>query len=264
MSTGNPEKPIAVVGTGQVARSLAVALVKLGKKVIFATRDPHSERNRTLLLDKELYGSTVAKTHSDACKAADIIVLATPGGQATIDVFSTLYKAALLSEDKIVVDLTNPFSLDHKKSDSGGEMLQKIAASVRVVKTLNSVGHDLYTHPKVNNVAIDMFVAADDLDAKRRIMHLVGEMGFNPVNAGGIESSRWMEALGYGWVHMAHTVGYGRNIGWKLLVPEVNPDPPAPVEEIGGGKNEKEAKKDKKKKKKKTKKTSQSKGKKGK
>jgi hypothetical protein len=31
-----------------------------------------------------------------------------------------------------------------------------------------------------------------------------------------------MEALAYGWVHMAHAMGNGRNQGWKLLRDEAS------------------------------------------
>ncbi len=173
-----------------------------------------------------------AVTHAEACKESQIIVLCTPGGQATLDCFTTLYKAALLSgeitrtwlnkaitsiEDKIVIDLTNPFALDHAKSTSGGEMLQNIAPTVRVVKTLNSIGHNKYGSPAVHGEKVDMFVAGDNAEARKVVLELVGELGFNPVDAGGIAASRWIEALCYGWVHMAHTMGWGRDIGWKLI-----------------------------------------------
>lgn len=117
-----------------------------------------------------------------------------------------------------MVDLTNPFSLDHLKSTSGGEMLQAISGpTVRVVKAFNSVGHEKYLAPTVKGEKIDMFVAADNLEARKEILQLAGDMGFNPVDAGGIASSRWMEALCYAWVHMAHAMKNGRDIGWRLM-----------------------------------------------
>lgn len=165
-------------------------------------------------------GATAA-THLEACKGANFVFLATPGGDATLDVFKTLFKTGCLEavdREKVVVDLTNPFALDHLKSTSGGEMLQAIAGdTVHVVKTLNTCGHNLYNSPTIGNEKVDMFVAGNNEQARKQTLELVGAMGFNPVDAGGIAASRWMEALCYGWVHMAHNMGLGREIGWKLL-----------------------------------------------
>lgn len=167
-----------------------------------------------------------AETHSKAIEHASIVFLATPGGQPTLDVFTELYKAGLFVPvestvviSKIVVDLTNPFALDHLKSTSGGEMLQAIGGPyVRIVKAFNTTGHEKYCAPTVKGEKIDLFVAGDNQSARETILKLAGDMGFNPVDAGGIASSRWMEALCYGWVHMAHKMGVGRDSGWKLLI----------------------------------------------
>ncbi len=111
--------------------------------------------------------------HIAACTASNIIVLCTPGGQPTLDVFTTLYKAGALT-DKTVIDLTNPFSLDHLKSTSGGEMLQQISGpAVKVVKTLNTIGHNMYSTPSVGGQKADMFVAGDNAEAKNDVVKLV-------------------------------------------------------------------------------------------
>jgi predicted dinucleotide-binding enzyme len=52
---------------------------------------------------------------------------------------------------------------------------------VQVVKTLNTIGHNKYGSPTVGGEKADMFVAADNNDAKSEALNLVKEMGFNPV-----------------------------------------------------------------------------------
>lgn len=207
----------AIIGTGGVALHMGTALARLGgtARVVFASRDPTSAKCTELVT--QVGAKAAALTHADACHAAQVLILATPGGAATVDVLSTLWKAALVTPQHIVVDLTNPFSIDHPKSTSGGEMLQALSPTIRVVKAFNTVGSNKFVAPTVGTDKIDMFVAGDNAEARHAIMRLADDMGFHAVDAGGIASSRWMEALCYGWVHMAHAMGLGRDLGWKLL-----------------------------------------------
>lgn len=203
-----------VIGTGGVAVHIGTALAKLPStsKVIFASRDPQSDKVKKVL--DQVGPKAVSLTHTEAVSASQVVFVATPGGAPAVEVVTNLYKAGALKPIHIVVDLTNPFD---NEVTSGGERMQAIAPQIRVVKAFNTCGSNKFVEPTVGTEKIDMFVAANDADARKEIMQLANAIGFSSVDAGGIASSRWMEALCYGWVHMAHAQKLGRNIGWKLL-----------------------------------------------
>jgi predicted dinucleotide-binding enzyme len=46
----------------------------------------------------------------------------------------------------------------------------------------------------------DMFICGNDAGAKARVIGLLGEFGWNAIDLGGIESSRYLEAMCMVWV----------------------------------------------------------------
>ena len=46
----------------------------------------------------------------------------------------------------------------------------------------------------------DMFIAGNDEEAKRKVTAILGDFGWGVIDAGGIESSRYLEAMCIVWV----------------------------------------------------------------
>ena len=62
-----------------------------------------------------------------------------------------------------------------------------------------------------------MFICGDDEEAKSTVMGLAEEIGFDPVDAGGIQSSRLLEPLAMLWISLAYGLGNGPNIAFRLM-----------------------------------------------
>jgi NADPH-dependent F420 reductase len=206
---------IAVVGAGRVGQAIAGSWARLGHSVTFGVRHPHDEKTHQLLASIG-QGTRAAPVH-DAAKAADVVVLAVPFGAA-----EEAIGACKGLKGKILVDCTNPLlperaglSIGHDRS--AGEAIAGWAPQARVVKALNMTGAKNMANPKYPEAALSMLVCGDDADAKRVVAGLVGELGFDVVDAGPIEASRLLEPLAMLWINLAFKLGNGQDIGFRLL-----------------------------------------------
>jgi predicted dinucleotide-binding enzyme len=194
---------IGVLGTGDVGRTLGSAFVTLGHDVKMGARSAASEK--ALAWAREAGPKASAGTFADAAAYGDLVVLATLG---------VANEAALLSAGpeslggKVVVDTTNP--LDFSKGipptlavsgrDSGGEQVQRLLPDARVVKAFNTVGHAHMFRPDFPGGPPDMFICGDDAEAKGDVATILGDFGWGVVDVGGVESSRYLEAMCLVWV----------------------------------------------------------------
>lgn len=191
---------VGILGSGDVAQTLAGGFLSRGHSVMLGTRDPSK-------LDDWRGGAgerASVGTFGQAAYFGEIVVLATHG-MATPQILATVGEAAFAG--KTVLDATNPIEVDDRGfrltigfSDSLGEVIQRAIPSAKVVKVFNTVGAPLMVDPVFSEGPADMFVAGDDADAKRRVGEIVREFGWNVVDAGGIDGARLLEPLCMLWV----------------------------------------------------------------
>ena len=202
---------IAVIGAGGVGETLGKAWARRGHSVTFGVRDPAAEKSR------KLASSGIAvRTNRDAAASAQVIVLATPW-QATREAVRACGDLA----GKIVIDCTNPLKADFTGLDvglttSGAEQVASWASGARVFKAMNQIGSNLMDEPKVPGGQAVMFVAGG-ADGKPEVMSLVGELGFDTIDAGDLAIARLLEPYAMLWIHLALRRGFGRDIAFALL-----------------------------------------------
>ncbi len=195
----------AVLGSGNVARSLGAGLVRHGHDVILATRDPSADH---VVAWREAAGERAsAATPPDAAVACDVAIVAT----AWSGTESAVHNAGAANlAGKPVIDVTNPLGsgpsgptliLGH--TDSGGEQVQRWLPESRVVKTWNTVNHAQMIDPTVPGGPGDMFLCGNDAAAKKMVAGLLEECGWPPIDAGGIEAARLLEVLAMLWITYA-------------------------------------------------------------
>jgi predicted dinucleotide-binding enzyme len=90
------------------------------------------------------------------------------------------------------------------------EPLQRLLSGARVVKAFNTVGNALFVHPKLS-AKPGMFLAGNDDAAKAVVTTICEAWGWGVVDLGGIESSRYCEALGMAWI-----INGFRNNAWNV------------------------------------------------
>ena len=150
-------------------------------------------------------GKARAGTAAEAAASADVIVLSTPwpATEAAIRSMGNI-------KGKIILDATNPLTrgpdgigLEIGHSISAGEKVQGWAAGASVFKTLNTTGFGNMANPVFNGVKSVMFVAGDDAANKPKVIDLVGELGFEVVDAGPLRNARLLEAHAMLWIDLA-------------------------------------------------------------
>jgi hypothetical protein len=210
---------IGILGTGDVGRALGRGFVTLGHEVEMGSRSATNED--ALAWAREMGPQASAGTFADAATFGEIVVLATLG-VANEAVLESAGPERL--RGKVVIDATNPLDfsggmppkLAVAGDDSGGERVQRQLPGAQVVKAFNTVGNALMFRPELPGGPPDMFIAGDDADAKRTVGAILDDFGWGVVDIGGIEGSRYLEAMCMAWV-LAGVHGGNWNQAFKLL-----------------------------------------------
>jgi 8-hydroxy-5-deazaflavin:NADPH oxidoreductase len=207
---------IAIIGAGNVGGALAGSAGRAGHTVVVSSKSGDSASKVA-----EATGARAAGSTRDAVEAADVVILAVPYPS----VGEVLGEAGDALAGKILVDATNPLKPDYSglatEGTSGAEEIQKLAPGSRVVKAFNTQLAARQADPAVAaGLRVDGYVAADDADAKATVLGLVGEIGMNPVDAGGLAMARYLEALAFLNISLQATHGWSWQAGWKLVGPD--------------------------------------------
>lgn len=201
---------ITIVGSGSVGRALAGGWRKAGHSVTFASRDPAGAKAAEL--KQEGFG---VAPQADAGKA-DVIVLAVPwtGIEKTVKALGSL-------AGKVVIDATNPLTntleLALGFNDSAGETVGRLAQGAHVVKAFNTTGANNMANANYAGGKLMMPVAGDNAGAKKSVMALAAELGFEPIDVGPLAMSRHLEPMAMTWIKLAYAQGMGREFGFAVL-----------------------------------------------
>lgn len=192
---------IAIIGTGKVGRALGGALATKGHDVTYGSRTPSGP-------DQGLAATAAA--------GAEVVILALPWrvAEEAVKAFGPL-------TGKVVIDCMNPIAIGPDgmglaigHSTSGGEVVQERLPDAHVVKTLNQVGAEVMADTTGFATPPVQFVAGEDDAAKATVASLLTDLGFQPLDAGGIAKARLLEPLALVWINQSLAQGHGRN--WAL------------------------------------------------
>jgi 8-hydroxy-5-deazaflavin:NADPH oxidoreductase len=135
-------------------------------------------------------------TIAEAVQLSEVVFLAIPYGEV-----ARVAEEGEPWDDRVVVDLTNYYAeRDGAGLDPGAESSSEIVARLldgaHVVKAFNTIYFRRLAdeaRPAGKEGRLALPVAADDEDAKRLVMALAGEIGFDVVDAGTLADSRRQE-----------------------------------------------------------------------
>ncbi|MGK5446091.1 NADPH-dependent F420 reductase [Streptomyces radiopugnans] len=214
---------IGIIGAGNIGGNLTRRLTALGHDVSVAnSRGPH-----TLTALAEETGATPVAA-SEAARGAEVVVVTVPL-KAVPDLPSGLLDGA--APGVAVIDTGNyyPRQRDGRIDAIEDEGLTESRWTERqighpVVKAFNGTyAQDIVDRPRPagDPERMALPVAGDDEDAKRRVRDLIEEMGFDTVDAGGIDDS---------WRQQPGTPVYGLRAGAEEVaaaLAEASPERPA-------------------------------------
>lgn len=202
----------AVLGTGAVGRTLATRLVHLGHAVALGARTADHEGAEAWA---RAHGPDAGHgTFADVAGDADLVWLAVSGAHAV----AVIEACGDALDGKVVLDLTNPLDFSRGfpprlfvgNDDSLGEQVQRAAPRARVVKSLNTLANALMVAPERLPEPTDVFVAGDDPSAKAVVIGVLRELGHAaPIDLGGIDASRGLEAWLLLWTRLFQALGTG-------------------------------------------------------
>ena len=123
---------------------------------------------------------------------------------------------------KIVIDATNALTPAMELAvdsaiTSGAEQLQKALPAAKVVKAFNTTFATAMATGQINGEPLAGLVAADDADAKSKVLSLVQQLGFDPIDAGPLANARLLEPLALLNIKLGFVQGYGPNSGFRLV-----------------------------------------------
>src|SRR3954465_4782014 len=196
---------IGILGSGVVRRALASGLARHGHRVRIGTRRAEIE-------------GVPSGAPAEVVRVAELVVLAV-NGRVAVDLAGSV--AAEL-EGKVLVDATNPLDPSRPPglfvgtTDSLGEQVQRAVPGARVVKAYNTVGNALMVDPDLPGGPPTMFLAGNDPAAKATVTELLEQTGWGGADLGGIEASRWLEAMCMAWTTYGFATGTW-NHAFKLL-----------------------------------------------
>jgi predicted dinucleotide-binding enzyme len=192
---------VGILGSGDVAKSLAAGFLAHGHQPMLGTRDPAKLETWIDQNPKAGLGG-----FADAAKYGELLVLAVKGLVAA-DALRAAGAGNLAG--KPVIDATNPIadapptngvlkfftSLD----ESLMERLQREFPDAKFVKAFNSVGNAKMVDPQFKGGKPTMFICGNDGDAKKSVTTILDEFGWETADMGAAEAARAIEPLCILW-----------------------------------------------------------------
>ena len=191
---------IGILGSGQVAQTLAAGFIRHGYDVMVGSRD-------TSKLEAWQHKNSQAQLGSfqDAARFGENIVLAVKGSAAE----SLVKSLSPLLAGKVVLDTTNPIA--DSPPDNGVlkyfttldsslmEKLQSIVPGANFVKVFSIVGNKLMVNPVLPGGRATMFICGNSEEAKNEVTRILDQFGWDSEDMGRIEAARAIEPLCMLW-----------------------------------------------------------------
>lgn len=186
---------IGIIGAGMIGGTLARRLVRLGHDVVLA-----NSRGPDTIRDLAAEAGATAVTVAEAARHGEIAIVTIPQ-RAVADLPEDLF--AGVPAGVVVIDTGNYYpsrdgsipAIEEGQPESGW-VAERLGRPV--VKAFNTIYFTSLLEkgtPKGTPGRIALPVAGDPPDARAKVMQLVDDLGFDPVDAGSIEES-WRQQPG--------------------------------------------------------------------
>ncbi len=201
---------VAIVGKGNVGKALAPNIAAVGHSVVYGVREPQDPK----------YASDDGiplKTVREAVSNADIIILAI--NWAAVD--NVLAECGDM-EGKVLIDCINPYDFRNNLAplvpiDQSAAKIIAGKTAAKVVKAFNQVGAAVMADARNRKSRPLQFIASDDEDAKKSIIKLANDIGFDARDGGSLDYARELEGMARLWIAQAFWRGMAPTTGWLLV-----------------------------------------------
>jgi hypothetical protein len=207
---------IGVLGAGLMGGKLGTVLAQAGHEVTFSyARSQHKLRQ----LAQEAHPSAHAGTPREAAQAADAILLGVHWSRLD----DVLHQAGDLS-GKVLITCSLPMNEDNSAlviahTSSGAESLAQRLPKARVVAAFNTVPSevlfDVFKRRR-QPVRPSLIYCGDEPGAKALTAGLVGDVGFDPIDAGPLRMARYCEPFALLVGQLAYEGGKGAELSYRF------------------------------------------------
>ncbi|MGA9061524.1 MAG: NAD(P)-binding domain-containing protein [Terracidiphilus sp.] len=198
---------VGVLGSGDVAKTLAAGFIKHGHQTMVGTRDTAKLAEWRRENPKAQAGS-----FRETAAFAEVVVLAVKGSAAG-EVLRLAESKNL--DGKPVIDACNPLAdapptngvlkFFTSLEESLMERLQREFPKVHFVKAFNSVGNRQFVNPQYKGGRPTMFICGNDDGAKMITAQLLEQFGWETADMGKVEAARAIEPLCMLWCVLGFT-----------------------------------------------------------
>ena len=210
---------VGIIGSGVVAQTLGAGFLKHGHEVALGTRDPAKLKDWAAK-----HKGAAVKSMPEAAAFGEVVVLAV-AGQAALEALKQAGADALAG--KAVIDACNPIgggppvngvlSYFTPQNESLMERLQNAYPNAHFVKAFNSVGAGQMVNPHFAGGRPTMFICGADTNAKRTVMQILDQFGWETEDMGAVEAARAIEPLCRLWCIPGIAKGDWSAHAFKLL-----------------------------------------------
>jgi predicted dinucleotide-binding enzyme len=199
---------IAILGAGNIGRTLGNKWLAAGHDVVYGVRDPHS--SKAVLATESSGGKIRAVAMAEAVDFGQAILMSVPYAAVP----ELLEVHASMMENKIILDATNNFA---GPVINNLERIRKKVPSAILYRAFNTLGWEVFAKPMFGETQVDMFYTGPE-GARRRIVEgLISEIGVRPIWVGDNDRAVIVDNVGALWVTLVFQRGRSRRLALKLL-----------------------------------------------
>ena len=211
---------VGILGSGLMGGKLGTIFARAGHKVVFSyARSPQKLQR----LARDAGGNASAGKPADAARDADALLVAVHWSK--ID--DVLKRTGDLS-GKVIVTCSLPMNADDTglvvgHSSSGAEELGKKVPQAQVVSAFgrcrvkSSSASSKRGTSCIGGIEPSLAYCGDDVAAKNLVATLIGDAGFDPVDAGPLRVARYMEPFSLLMGQLAYEGDAGPEIAYRFV-----------------------------------------------
>jgi|SRR5438874_1753207 predicted dinucleotide-binding enzyme len=207
---------IGILGSGLMGGKLGTIFARAGHQVVFSYS--RSERKLTRLA-KEAGPNAAAGTPREAAADADALLIAVHWSRV-----SDVLKQAGNISGKVLISCSLPMNatdtaLAIAHTSSGAETLAKKTRRAKVVSAFGTVPSEVLFDvfgSRRRRTKPSLLYCGDDKKAKAVAAQLIGDVGFEPVDAGPLRTARYLEPFTLAIAQLAYESSGGPEIAYRI------------------------------------------------
>lgn len=197
---------IAIIGAGNIGKTLGKKWAAAGHTVRFGVRNPADPKFDAL---RQSFGGAGMMSIADAIDAAEVVVLAVPGAA----VAEVAAEHGVRLAGKLLIDTTNN---GRGATLHNVDTLSATAPGAIQARAFSTLGWENFADPVLGGAQIDLFYCGDPR-ARATTDQLISDVGLRPVYIGGLDTAATVDGVARLWFALALGQKMGRRIAFQLL-----------------------------------------------